>query len=121
MVRLQLLAAGITAAFAIPLSAAVAENAALLKQAQEIFHPLPKDGADAESPTTRERVELGRVLFFDPRLTADGKYELFELSSTSVLRNRRITESDRRQATPASAQRSYRAQYSGIEDHTLAW
>jgi len=28
--------------------------------------------ASAESPTTRERVELGRSLFFDPRLTIDG-------------------------------------------------
>ena len=63
MMRLQLLAAGITAAFAISLSAAVAEDTALLKQAQEIFQPLPKDMATAEFLITRERVELGRSLF----------------------------------------------------------
>jgi cytochrome c peroxidase len=30
------------------------------------------DVASAEFPITRERVELGRSLFFDPRLTVDG-------------------------------------------------
>jgi cytochrome c peroxidase len=32
---------------------------------------LPKDMATAEFPITSERVELGRSLFFDPRLTID--------------------------------------------------
>src|SRR5215472_16573205 len=32
------------------------------------FQPLPKHMATAEFPITRERVELGRSLFFDPRL-----------------------------------------------------
>jgi len=72
MARLQLFTASITAAFAILLSAAAADDSALLKQAQEIFRPLPKDGADTKSPKKRELVELGRSLFFDPRLTVDG-------------------------------------------------
>jgi cytochrome c peroxidase len=71
MAKLPLYAAGITATFAILLIAAAAEDAALLKQAQGIFQPLPKDMATAEFPITRERVELGRSLFFDPRLTVD--------------------------------------------------
>ena len=66
MVKHPLYIALITAAFTIPLMAAAAEEDALLKQAQEIFHPLPKDMATAEFPITRERVELGRALFFDP-------------------------------------------------------
>ena len=41
-------------------------QAALLKQAQERFEPLPKDWGSPEFPTTPERVALGRVLFFDP-------------------------------------------------------
>ena len=65
MVKLPLYAAGIVATFTILLMAAAAEDA-LLKQAQEIFQPLPKDMATAEFPITRERVELGRALFFDP-------------------------------------------------------
>src|SRR5215813_11477851 len=70
MVKLPLYAAGIVAIFAIQLMAA-AEEDALLKHAQEIFQPLPKVMATEEFPITRERVELGRSLFFDPRLTID--------------------------------------------------
>jgi cytochrome c peroxidase len=51
--------------------AAAAQDDALTKQAQEIFRPLPKDMTTAEFPITPERVELGRALFFDPRLTID--------------------------------------------------
>src|SRR5215470_14257997 len=68
MAKLPLHAAGITATFTTLLIAAAAEDAALLKQAQWIFQPLPKHMATAEFPITRERVELGRSLFFDPRL-----------------------------------------------------
>ena len=44
----------------------------LLKRAQELFQPLPRDMATAEFPITGERADLGRRLFFDPRLTVDG-------------------------------------------------
>jgi cytochrome c peroxidase len=71
MAKLHLYAAGVTASFMILLTGAAADDAALLKLAQEIFRPLPKDLASAEFPITRERVELGRSLFFDPRLTID--------------------------------------------------
>jgi cytochrome c peroxidase len=72
MAKLPLYAAGITASFTILLTVAAAEDAVRLKQAQEIFQPPPKDMANAEFPITRERAELGRSLFFDPRLTIDG-------------------------------------------------
>jgi cytochrome c peroxidase len=72
MVKLHLYAASITASLTILLTAAAAQDTVLLKQAQELFQPLPKDIATQESPTTRERVLLGRSLFFDPRLTIDG-------------------------------------------------
>jgi cytochrome c peroxidase len=72
MAKLHLYAAGVTASFMILLTGAAADDAALLKQAQEIFRPLPQDLASAEFPIKRERVELGRLLFFDPRLTIDG-------------------------------------------------
>ena len=71
MVKHPLYIALITVVFTIPLMAAAAEEDALLKQAQEIFQPLPKDMGTPEFPITRERVELGRSLFFDPRLTID--------------------------------------------------
>ena len=52
--------------------AAASDDEALLKQAQEVFKPLPKDMGTAEFPITPERVKLGRLLFFDPRISLDG-------------------------------------------------
>lgn len=51
---------------------AAGNDAQLLKDAQRAFKPLPKDAATAEFPITPERVELGRKLFFDPRISIDG-------------------------------------------------
>lgn len=48
------------------------DDAQLLQNARSVFKPLPKDAATAESPITPERVELGRKLFFDPRISIDG-------------------------------------------------
>jgi cytochrome c peroxidase len=49
-----------------------ADDAELLKEAQGLFKPLPKDFATPEFPITPDRVTLGRALFFDKRLSADG-------------------------------------------------
>jgi cytochrome c peroxidase len=43
----------------------------LLKQAQGLFQPLPKDMATPVHPVTKERVTLGRSLFFDTRFSID--------------------------------------------------
>jgi cytochrome c peroxidase len=51
---------------------AASNDAQLLLDAQRVFKPLPKDAATAEFPITPERVELGRKLFFDPRISVDG-------------------------------------------------
>jgi cytochrome c peroxidase len=51
---------------------AAGNDAQLLSDAQRVFKPLPKDAATAEFPVTPERVELGRKLFFDPRISVDG-------------------------------------------------
>ncbi|MBV8231422.1 MAG: c-type cytochrome [Planctomycetaceae bacterium] len=53
-------------------SALAMDDADLLKEARGLFQPLPKDMATAEFPVTPERVRLGRKLFFDPRISADG-------------------------------------------------
>jgi cytochrome c peroxidase len=44
----------------------------LLKDAKQVFQQLPKDAATKEHPIPADRVELGRQLFFDPRLSVDG-------------------------------------------------
>ena len=49
-----------------------ADDADLLKQARVHFQPLPNDFATTEFPATPERVRLGRVLFFEPRVSIDG-------------------------------------------------
>jgi len=54
----------------VPATAAESE-AERLKQAQGLFQPLPRDMATPEAPITPQRVDLGRLLFFDPRLTVD--------------------------------------------------
>jgi cytochrome c peroxidase len=41
-------------------------------QAGAIFTPLPSDMATREYPITPERVELGRLLYFEPRVAVDG-------------------------------------------------
>jgi cytochrome c peroxidase len=48
------------------------DDAELLKQARGLFQPLPKDMATAEFPVPAARVLLGRALFFEPRVSADG-------------------------------------------------
>ena len=51
---------------------APAADKELLEQAQGVFQPLPKDMATPQYPLTRERVALGRLLFFDTRFSIDG-------------------------------------------------
>jgi cytochrome c peroxidase len=53
-------------------SAAAADDATLLKQTRELFQPLPSDLNAGEIPGNKERVHLGRLLFFEPRITVDG-------------------------------------------------
>src|ERR1700704_5709555 len=47
-------------------------DADLLNDARSNFQPLPKNMATLEFPITPSRVELGRKLFFDPRISVDG-------------------------------------------------
>lgn len=46
---------------------------ALLVRAQQTFKPLPADAGTPERPLTPERVALGRSLFFETRVSSDGK------------------------------------------------
>ncbi|MEX0375035.1 cytochrome-c peroxidase [Spiribacter pallidus] len=54
-------------------SGAVAAEDAMLERAQMLFEPIPQSAADHigdRNPITPEKVELGKMLFFDPRLSA---------------------------------------------------
>ncbi len=48
------------------------DDGALLDQAKAIFKPMPANAATAEYPITPERVALGKALFFETRVAADG-------------------------------------------------
>lgn len=66
-----LLAAALASASAVSL--ATADE--LREQAMEAFKPLPSTvPAVADNPITPEKIELGKALFFDPRMSASGVF-----------------------------------------------
>src|SRR6516162_5195605 len=69
--KLHLCFAGIALLGVLAPAAAAESEAERLKQAQGLFQPLPRDMATPDAPITPQRVDLGRLLFFDPRLTLD--------------------------------------------------
>ncbi len=56
-------------ALLLSVAAAVPPAAELQKQASAIFQPLPKQMASADNPSTPAKVTLGRMLYYDPRLS----------------------------------------------------
>src|SRR5512138_4005170 len=57
---------------ALAFGSASAADQALLTQARGLFKPLPKVIQSRENPVTPEKVALGRLLFFEPRVSLDG-------------------------------------------------
>jgi cytochrome c peroxidase len=54
------------------LSLASDEDEALLNQAKQIFGPLPTAMVSEKNPITPEKVTLGKVLFYETRISIDG-------------------------------------------------
>ena len=74
--------------FSIAITAFADDDAALIKRALQILGPLPASMQSAENPITPEKVKLGKILFYEPRIS--GRYgELFKMSSYSPVRCRR--------------------------------
>jgi len=69
---IAIVAVGIVAAVSASVVADDDTDRALLERAQQLFKPLPRDAGTAEYPVTPERVELGKALFFEPRVSNDG-------------------------------------------------
>ena len=44
----------------------------LLKQAKNIFGPLPQVMTSEKNPVTPEKVKLGKILFYETRISVDG-------------------------------------------------
>jgi len=49
-----------------------AAEEALWQQAKRLFKPLPEVAADPDNPLNDKKVALGKMLYFDPRLSKDG-------------------------------------------------
>ena len=63
----------VTGSLMLVLMGASANADDLLESAQEIFKPLPSTIPPlADNPITPEKIDLGKALFFDPRLSASG-------------------------------------------------
>jgi cytochrome c peroxidase len=63
LLSILLLAASVTA---------FADDDALITRASQILGPLPASMPSAENPITPEKVTLGRILFYEPRISVDG-------------------------------------------------
>jgi len=64
---------------------------ALLKQAKSIFGPLPQVMSSEKNPITPEKVKLGKILFYETRISVDGtvscaRCHLFGLYAADGLR-----------------------------------
>src|SRR6516165_4764788 len=66
------LALGISLGFGLVSATRAAEEDLLLKDARNIFAALPQNFATPQRPLPPALVELGRALFFDPRMSVDG-------------------------------------------------
>ena len=49
-----------------------AEDQALLQRARQFFQPLPSEAPNPENPLNEDKVRLGKMLYFDPRLSLSG-------------------------------------------------
>jgi cytochrome c peroxidase len=70
MSRLHAVAAAVLAALAAASAAAPPAGAdPLLEQARMVFQPLPAEAASADNPLTPEKIALGRMLYFESRIS----------------------------------------------------
>lgn len=54
------------------LTAFGADEEALIKRASQILGPLPTSMPSEQNPITPEKVRLGKILFYEPRISVDG-------------------------------------------------
>jgi cytochrome c peroxidase len=71
--RIRLACASLLAGAIASLALADDAQQALLQRAQALFKPLPADAGTPQRPITPARVALGRALFFETRVSTDGK------------------------------------------------
>ena len=70
--RKSCLLASILLLFVIPAAVFAADDEAVIKRASQILGPLPASMPSEQNPITAEKVKLGKVLFYEPRISVDG-------------------------------------------------
>jgi cytochrome c peroxidase len=70
--RIVLLATTVLALACTPLLADDIDREALLNTAQALFAPLPETVDNPDNPLNDDKVELGKMLYYDPRLSQSG-------------------------------------------------
>jgi len=83
MKSIKLVIAGAALLLGAYAAASTAEDTKLLARAQQLFKPLPADAGTPERPLTPEKIELGRALFFETRLSSDGRISCASCHSAS--------------------------------------
>lgn len=63
---------GAVAAVTLTTATVFGADPGLMEQARAVFKPLPKTISAPDNPLTPEKVALGRMLFFEPRVSVDG-------------------------------------------------
>ncbi|MDA8432349.1 MAG: c-type cytochrome [Nitrospiraceae bacterium] len=58
--------------FVLPAAAFASGDEALITRASQVLGPLPASMPSAENPITPEKVALGKILFWEPRISIDG-------------------------------------------------
>lgn len=71
-IKLRIILIITTLSFFASLSSAEDMDGRLLKQAQQLFSPLPKVMESGQNPVTPEKVNLGKILFYESRISIDG-------------------------------------------------
>lgn len=56
----------------VPVSAGAADDDTLIKNASQVLGPLPDSMPAEENPITPEKIKLGKILFYEPRISVDG-------------------------------------------------
>lgn len=68
----RLLPLAVFAVFLGSLSSGADSDSETMKRAQQFFHPLPKIMDSDQNPVTSEKVRLGKLLFYESRISIDG-------------------------------------------------
>ncbi len=70
--RKRLITAVVAAGTLAVVGSSFADDRKLLEEARKYFQPLPKVAESKENPVTPEKVKLGKMLYYEPRLSKSG-------------------------------------------------